>query len=96
MELTIVLAISATTGHGSTLSCSNDRQVFVKMLPYDVVKTLDIDEDATRFMEVISLLTKPSTPSLGPGLSKFATKQIKQSYVMTHFSYKCVESFYQR
>ena len=71
----MVLAMSATSGHGSRLSCNNARQVFVNMLPYDVEKRLDKeDEDDTRLREPSSLLARPSIPSLGPGLSRFAAK----------------------
>ena len=78
MAFTMVLAMSATSGHGSRLSCNKARQVFVNMLPYDVEKRLDKeDEDDTRLREPSSLLARPSVPSLGPGLSRFAAKNIK-------------------
>ena len=75
IAFTMVLAISATSGQGSTLSCNNARQVFVNMLPYDVEKRLDKDdEEDTRLREPSSLFARPSIPSLGPGLSRFAAK----------------------
>ena len=80
IEFTMVLAMSATSGQGSTLSCNNARQVFVNMLPYDVEKRLDKDdEDDTRLRELSSLFARPSIPSLGPGLSRFAAKVSSKS-----------------
>ena len=82
----MVLAMSATSGHGSRLSCNNARQVFVNMLPYDVEKRLDKeDEDDTRLREPSSLLARPSIPSLGPGLSRFAAKISNCYYYLSDF-----------
>ena len=82
----MVLAMSATSGHGSRLSCNNARQVFVNMLPYDVENRLDKeDEDDTRLREPSSLLARPSIPSLGPGLSRFAAKISNCHYYLSDF-----------
>ena len=84
----MVLAMSATSGHGSRLSCNNARQVFVNMLPYDVENRLDKeDEDDTRLREPSSLLARPSIPSLGPGLSRFAAKISNCYYCLVIFTY---------
>ena len=70
MELTTVLAMSATSGFGSADSCSSARHVLRKMFPYDVENRLEMDdEDETRFIGDMSSL------GCGAGLRKLAERR---------------------